>query len=71
MHWLDITLPVADVLGRAVRHHLDLVALLEEAEGELQAGLAGADDQDLAHVDLTYSISLGIAGSACSGPMAE
>ena len=41
-------LAVADVVRRAVRHDGDLVAVLDEAEGELEAGLAASDDQDLA-----------------------
>ena len=42
----------------------------------MQAGLAGADDGDVAHLGspreivVGYSISKGIAGSARSGPMA-
>ena len=38
----------ADVLGRAVLHQLDLVAFLQEAACELEAGLASAEYRDLA-----------------------
>ena len=74
MHWLDITRPSRMSLRRAVRHDGDLVAVLEEAERELEARLPGADDQDLSHsylLEPLYSMSFGIAGSACSGPIAE
>ena len=63
-----------DLLRRAIRDDGDVVAALREAVGELEARLAGADDQDLSHSYLlgaSYSISLGIAGTACSGPIAE
>jgi hypothetical protein len=36
-------LAVVDVLRRAVRDDRDVVAVLDEAERELEAGLAGAD----------------------------
>ena len=39
-----------DVLRRAVGNEPDPIAVLEQAEAQLHAGLAGADDGDVAHV---------------------
>ena len=53
----------------------ELVEVMEQATRwfrmQLQTGLAGADDHDLAHRRLLQDISLGMAGSCDSGPMAE
>src|SRR5581483_12268337 len=42
--------PRPDVLGRPVRDDGHVVALPDEADGELEALLAAADDRDRAHV---------------------
>ena len=62
---------VPDLLGRAVGYDRHVVAVLQQADAELEPGLAAADDRDLGHDCLLYSISLGIAGTAPSGPIAE
>ena len=40
---------VADVVRRPIRDDGDLVPVLDEAKGELQAGLAGTDDEEARH----------------------
>jgi hypothetical protein len=39
------------LVDRSVRYDGYLMAILEEAEGELKASLAGADDQELGQLD--------------------
>ena len=61
---------VVDLLGRAVRDDRHVVAVLQQADAELQPGLAAADDRDRRH-QVVSSISLGMAGTEPSGPIAE
>ena len=49
MHWLDVTRPVAICSGVAVGHDRDVVAVLQQADAELEPGLAAPDDRDLRH----------------------
>ena len=70
MHWLDITRPSWIWLGRPVGHDRHVVAVLPQADAELQPGLAAADDRERRH-QVVSSISLGIAGTEPSGPIAE
>ncbi|MNC23515.1 hypothetical protein D3C75_715440 [compost metagenome] len=42
----------ADLFGAAVGDDADCIALAKQADAELQAGLAGSDDGDLAHASL-------------------
>lgn len=45
---------VADVLRGAVGDHGDVVAVPQQAGGEVEAGLAGSDDEDSAHGDVSF-----------------